>query len=141
VAVDRVLYPPVRNRTKNPANLILTIAATVAILVALGSLAAAGFAWFTKNVNWLYAVIPLWIIGPPVWFWFDYFFVYRKYGDPEAFDSYKHGQQISLAIWAALAVLLLSVANAEHFKIPKPPQPVTLSCAPATGAARTLELE
>ena len=71
-------------------------------------------------------MLPFWIVGPPVWFWFDYFKVYRRYGDPEAFDSYKHGQQISIAIWAAFAIMFGAFANADRFK--SKPSPLTCAC-------------
>lgn len=124
MATDRVIYPPVtvmRNggtvKLPNPADRILTWVAVIAALLALASLAVAAKAWWNTEVGWIYAVIPHWVLGPPIWFWCDYFLIYRKYGDPDAFDSFKHAQQISLAIWAAVALLLAGLASADHFKI------------------------
>lgn len=123
MATDRVIYPPVTVEQAgetvnlpNPADRILTWVAAIAALFALASLAVAAKAWCSAEVGWIYAVIPLWILGPPIWFWCDYFLIYRKYGDPDAFDSFKHAQQISLAIWAAVALLLAGLASADHFK-------------------------
>jgi hypothetical protein len=130
VATDRVIYPPIESRAdqqgrSNPAHGILTVAASVAVIGAAASVGLAIWSWCSVNVTLIYLVLPFWIVGPPVWFWFDYFKVYRRYGDPEAFDSYKHGQQISIAIWAAFALLFAALANADHFKTKAP----TLCCA------------
>jgi len=132
VATDRVIYPPIESRTKkgkpgqwNPAHGILTVAASVAVIAAAASVGLAIWGWCSVNVNLIYLVLPFWIVGPPIWFWFDYFKVYRRYGDPEAFDSYKHGQQISIAIWAAFALLFAALASADHFKT----KPSQLCCA------------
>ena len=121
MATDRVIYPPIKTKKDqsgqwNPAHRILTISASVAVIGAVVSVALAIRAWCDTDATWIYRVLPFWIVGPPVWFWFDYFKVYRRYGDPEAFDSYKHGQQISIAIWAAFAILFGAFANADHFK-------------------------
>jgi hypothetical protein len=58
----------------------------------------------------------LWAVGAPAWFWFEYFFLYRKDGLPGTFELYKYGQQVSVAIWAALALSLGALASSDHFK-------------------------
>lgn len=57
-----------------------------------------------------------WAVSAPAWFWYEYFFLYRKDGEKGSFDLYKHGQQVSIAIWAGLAVSLGALANSDLFK-------------------------
>lgn len=144
MSADRLIYPPSQNPSKfgpfvilNPADRIHVISASVATLLALASLSAAGWAWCSRDPRWIYPVLALWVLGPPVWFWVDYFVIYRRYGDPEAFDSFKHGQQVSLAVWAAIALLLTVLANADRFKSVKQ-QPASVESASTCGIARAL---
>jgi len=57
-----------------------------------------------------------WAVGAPIWFWFEYFWLYRECGNPGSFDLYKHGQQLSIAIWAGLALSLSALAGNDMFK-------------------------
>jgi len=40
-----------------------------------------------------------WAVGPPVWFWFEYYALWNR--DPSTFETLKHGQALSAAIWLA----------------------------------------
>ena len=95
---------------------ICCAAGTLGAIVGILSLYFAHVGWKCRQVEMVYPWLVFWVIGTPVWFWFEYFFIYRRYGDPTAFDSFKHGQQLSLAIWAALAFFLNGLVSAEHFK-------------------------
>ncbi len=80
----------------------------------------------------------LWAIGAPVWFWYEYFFLYIGEGLPESFELYKHGQQLSIAIWAGLALSLGALAHSDVFKQPeKPCQQTTSSAQPSAPADRS----
>ena len=47
-----------------------------------------------------------WMIGIPLWFWLEYFLVYRRWGAPGTLDQFKHGQQVTGAIWLGAAIVL-----------------------------------
>lgn len=61
-----------------------------------------------KEKIWLYAVVGGWTIIPPIWFWLEYYLVYRRWGLPGTFDFFKYGQQVGGAIWAGVLAALLS---------------------------------
>lgn len=75
-------------------------------------------AWFSKCQPLMYALAISWAVIPPAWFWYEFFFIYRKegWGNPRAFEAYKHGQQVSAAIWLAIAATLGAIASSDHFK-------------------------
>src|SRR5258706_9341023 len=49
-------------------------------------------------------VLTCWIVLPPVWFWFEYFFLYTPAVGPTKppIDEYKHGVDVASKIWLAL---------------------------------------
>ena len=59
-------------------------------------------------LKWLAACAIFWALAPPVWFWLEFWFVYQRLGEQssEAFDRFKHNQQLSAAIWAGFLVLI-----------------------------------
>jgi hypothetical protein len=62
-----------------------------------------------RSVKFIVAAV--WTIFPPVWFWIEYFFLFRKYGDENHLEAFKHGQQVAAAIWAGLLVLLFAASE------------------------------
>lgn len=52
--------------------------------------------------------IAVWAIGPPFWFWFEYFYLFKNYGNPGDFEEFKHGQQVSASIWAGVVGFLVA---------------------------------
>ena len=63
--------------------------------------------------EWKAGILLFWVLMPPVWFWFEYFFLYRydaltlPNGDAKAdWDSFKYGQDLSAKIWLALVTAL-----------------------------------
>jgi outer membrane protein OmpA-like peptidoglycan-associated protein len=95
---------------------IVTVAAGAAIILLLLTAAAAVFAWNTHSPKLLYALAAIWAVGPPAWFWFEYFYLYRSLGNPEAFEQFKYGQQVAVAIWAGVALALFAYLSSERFK-------------------------
>lgn len=62
---------------------------------------------------WQAIVLSAWVIGPPIWFWAEYFFLYKPIpagaaGKP-SMDEYKHGVDVSSKIWLALVTALLAL--------------------------------
>ena len=53
----------------------------------------------------------VWGFAPPVWAWFEFFYIFPKFGNKGALDTLKYGHQVSLAIWAAVAVGLGAYAS------------------------------
>jgi hypothetical protein len=52
-------------------------------------------------------VLGLWILVPPLWFWFEYFFLYKdKTTSKVNLEGFKHGQDQSAKIWLALITVL-----------------------------------
>ena len=55
-------------------------------------------------------VLAAWIVLPPVWFWAEYFLVYRSGHYPgESLDEFKYGQDQAARIWLALITALLGL--------------------------------
>jgi hypothetical protein len=56
-------------------------------------------------------VVVIWILVPPIWFWYEYFFIWRRLPpspNPDAWDEFKYAQDVSSKIWlAATSALLL----------------------------------
>jgi hypothetical protein len=122
MSMDRVIYPKRRSHgragsaTRNPANYILALVAVAAAVAAVLTVMTARAAFCSADLRPLVPYLFGWLIGPPIWFWVDYFVVYRIWGDPQAFDSFKHAQHVSLAIWASIGIGLFAVANSEQFR-------------------------
>jgi hypothetical protein len=52
-------------------------------------------------------VLGLWIMVPPIWFWYEYFFLYKDTITAKVeLDAFKHGQDQSAKIWLALVTIL-----------------------------------
>src|SRR5580698_7355589 len=55
-------------------------------------------------------VLAAWVVLPPIWFWFENFFVYKDHGYPnEDWERFKYGQDQSSKIWLALVTALLAL--------------------------------
>jgi hypothetical protein len=57
------------------------------------------------------AVLVVWLLAPPIWFWVEYFFVDWKSAvegsGSEQLERFKYGQDISSKIWLAVSTVLL----------------------------------
>lgn len=95
------------------ANKITSAVAWISILVALLTLYIVYDAWNTTYGFWLYVAIGVWAVGPPVWFWSEYFFVYRKWGKDGTLELFKYGQQVAGAIWAGMLAGLIALASSD----------------------------
>ena len=70
-------------------------------------------------VDSVYECAALWLIMPPLWFWYEFFWIYDRRGKPGTIELFKHGQQVSIAIWAGVGLCLGGLATSDHFKEPK----------------------
>jgi hypothetical protein len=57
--------------------------------------------------KWKAGVLVFWLLAPPIWFWIEYFAIYRF--DPNAredWDYFKYSQDVSSKIWLAAVTAL-----------------------------------
>lgn len=47
-----------------------------------------------------------WVVIPPLWFNFEYQFLFKKYGPDEAFEAFKYGQDVASKVWLGIAAAL-----------------------------------
>ena len=111
--------------TKSPeqSRPIRRVVGVVSGILAAASLAfgRCGFAQkFEEKRNWAgytqAIVLAAWIVLPPVWFWIEYYFVYRVHAYPgENREDFKYGQDQAAKIWLALVTALLGLYFGKDF--------------------------
>jgi hypothetical protein len=94
----------------------VVIAGGICALMVPVTVIAAGCAWVSKSLGVICIAGAAWAILPPVWFWYEYFYLFRVRGNPAAFEQFRYGQQLAIAIWAGVGLALFALANSEHFK-------------------------
>ncbi|MFO1351086.1 MAG: hypothetical protein U1F68_10610 [Gammaproteobacteria bacterium] len=52
--------------------------------------------------------IAFWTIAPPLWFFIEYFWLFKRFSDPDKLELFKHGQQVSASIWAGVVAFLIA---------------------------------
>jgi hypothetical protein len=65
--------------------------------------------WNDPNTSSLYIITALWAVIPPVCFWLEFYFVYKKFGVPGTFDLFVHGQQVCAALWLGVLAALAGI--------------------------------
>jgi hypothetical protein len=51
--------------------------------------------------------LSVWSVGPPLWFFFEYFYYFPKFGNEKAgFTGLKTAQDLTAKVWAGIAILL-----------------------------------
>ncbi len=130
-----------RGKWQKAAALLSGAAALVTLLVTV----------FVLIIGWahaqatVYILAALWAIGAPLWFFFEYHFIYRVAAAPNSWELFKHGQQVAIAIWAGVTAVLYAVGSSELAEPPKMVQEckVTLpaSQAPSVGTSMNVVLE
>jgi hypothetical protein len=63
---------------------------------------------------WKQLILALWIVVPPGWFCFEYFLIYKKYGMPGSFETYKQGQDVAAKFWLAVSTVLSALYVGPH---------------------------
>ena len=94
-------------------------AAALSVLGALITIWVSYDAYRWHHPGLLFIAIGCWAVVPPIWFWFEYFFVYRWYGKPDTLELFKYGQDVAKAIWAGVLVGLIALASSDAVKPPK----------------------
>lgn len=64
----------------------------------------------------IFILAALWAVGVPLWFFIDFYYVYRKHAADESWELFKHGQQVSFAIWAGVTATLFALAASDIAK-------------------------
>ena len=58
--------------------------------------------------------IGAWVLLPPLWFFYEYFYFFPAHGNPAAgFERLKGAQEVSSKVWAAVAVVLAALYTAK----------------------------
>ena len=73
-------------------------------------------------------VLGLWVIGPPIWFWWEHYFYWKRHPVAESFEEFTRGQDQSAKIWLALVTVLLGMYFGKDIteavgRNPSPPDP------------------
>ncbi len=55
-------------------------------------------------------------VGPPVWFLYEFFYLYKRVKSPEDWDRFKHGQDQSAKVWLALVTVLFGLYFGKDFR-------------------------
>ena len=116
---------------------VVLVAAWLAIVLLAVTVAVAVCAWNSKDPTFLYILGAIWAVAPPVWFWYEYFYVYRSSGDPSGFEQFKYGQQVAIAIWAGVALTLFGYVSSERFKPAKETAVQSDTAAPESQSQKT----
>jgi hypothetical protein len=72
-------------------------------------------AWYVYNYRGkeyeLYALLigGFWVVGPPVWFFIEHFYLFRRFGDPGQYDQLKREQELATKIWAGVIIVLAAL--------------------------------
>ena len=88
-----------------------------ATLAVVGSIASLAFMLMSKPESTLakhisQLLLALWILGPPLWFFYEHFFFFPAHGNPVlGFTGLKGAQDVTSKVWAAIAVVLGAVYN------------------------------
>jgi hypothetical protein len=51
----------------------------------------------------------LWVVGPPVWFLIEHFFLFRYFGDSSQYDQFNRVQELASKIWAGAVIVLTAI--------------------------------
>lgn len=105
----------------SPAKQCLRLMSGISIVAGLATLSVIVYSWF--GWTWLggrllplYIAIGVWAIVPPVWFWCEYFFLYRASGEVDTLELFKYGQDVAKAIWAGVVAILIALAASDVVK-------------------------
>jgi hypothetical protein len=103
------------------AQKFLQVMSIICIVVGLATLYVIAYSWFGWTYLggrlWpLYTAIGVWAIVPPLWFWFEYCYLYRTYGQNDTLELFKYGQDVGKAIWAGGVATLIALAASDVVK-------------------------
>ena len=64
------------------------------------------------------AIVVAWLLGPPIYFWFEYFYLYKNStaANKPDLETFKYGQDVSSKIWIATTSALLALYFWKDFR-------------------------
>jgi hypothetical protein len=51
-------------------------------------------------------ILTIWVVLPPAWFALEFFFVYKRFGYLNTFETFKYGQDLAEKFWLAISTAL-----------------------------------
>ncbi|MEX3943318.1 EI24 domain-containing protein [Paraburkholderia sp. BR10937] len=99
-----------------PARWWLRFFAIVSVVALIYTLLAAWFAPPCRPPVGLFILAVFWGVVPPLFWWFQWFYVFPKYRNEHRLETFKYGAQSALAIWAAVVVALAAYSTSDFFK-------------------------
>ncbi len=54
----------------------------------------------------LYFMWVFWVIVPPSWFSFEYFYIFKEYGNATDLELFKYGQDIASKVWLSVVTII-----------------------------------
>lgn len=75
--------------------------------------------YFRETANarcdlWMQTAWIWWVVAPPIWFSIEYFYLFKKYQVPGAFEALKYGQDVASKVWLAIAAVLTAIVPKLH---------------------------
>ena len=81
----------------------------IAIFAIIGAVISLFFAAFGPGKDAICihaAVYAFWVIGPPLWFFFEYFYFFDNWHNPKAVDEFKYVEGLTSKCWASVLIIL-----------------------------------
>jgi uncharacterized membrane-anchored protein len=76
------------------------------------------FVFFRQGCKeWLLILGLVWAVGAPIWFWLEYYCIFRKSAayeekDASAETHFKYGQDLSKNVWLGMVVVIFAAISA-----------------------------
>jgi hypothetical protein len=104
------IYP----RGSKSLKIVSAVIWTSAVLLVF-SVPACWISFLKGFKEFVYIFAAFWSIVPPIWFWYEFFWLYRVDGNPDTFELFKYGQDLGKAIWVAAAGTFVALAGSSFF--------------------------
>jgi len=100
---------PVYGADRLPAKVLVAVQ-----VLAASALVATGFITYyhlkqPASLEWQSAFRTawiFWIFAPPVWFSYEYFYLFKPYGKVGTFEAFKYGQELAYRAWVGIAATM-----------------------------------
>lgn len=59
-------------------------------------------------------LVALWVLGPPLWFFYEYFYYFPSYGnmaEGAGFEKLKAAQDVTAKLWVAFSIVIAALYN------------------------------
>jgi hypothetical protein len=70
--------------------------------------------WHKNRANssrrdWLVAAWACWVVLPPLWFAFEYLYLFKSSGPEGSFEAFKYAQDVGSKVWLGMAAALTAL--------------------------------